>query len=451
MISNASISAKFVSTTALTASLLLVGCVNQSANIDNPSNRADTVTQPHTLAGKRPNIIYILADDLGYGDLGIYGQEKIKTPHLDQLASEGIRFTQHYAGSTVCGPSRASLLTGLHPGNSPIRGNPRWTASGNPVEVSQDDILVSEVLKEAGYQTAVIGKWGMADGKTFNLEAMPNQNGFDYSFVYKTHKDAHHYYWDTLYRNNEKVILEGNDYWTNTGKYTHDLFTEDALNYLTTTDKDTPFFLFLAYTIPHLSMTVPDDSKVPYKNLGWPERIMKNSNRPGSYRHDREGHTAYAGMVSRMDRDIGRLVSTLQELGIEDDTLIIFTSDNGHEFDKVNNEFFDSNGPLRGKKRDLYEGGIRVPMMAKWTNNIRPGQVTDHISSFWDFMATACDLAGTDCPDNDGISFVPTLAKDQASQKQHDFLYWEFNERQGPIQAVRSGKWKLIKFKEKKT
>ncbi len=393
---------------------------------------------------QRPNIIFILVDDLGYGDLGSYGQTKTKTPNLDRLADEGVRFTDHYAGSTVCGPSRASLLTGFHTGHSPIRGNPRWTNSGKPVELKPEDVTVAEVLKDAGYQTALIGKWGMADGKEFNLDAMPNQQGFDYFFGYKTHTEAHHYYWHRLYKNNEEFIIEGNDYLTNTGKYTHDLFTEEALSYVENVNKDEPFFLYLSYTIPHLAMTVPEDSKQQYLDLGWPERKM---NTKGHYKNDPEGNVAFAGMVSRMDRDIGSLMQLLEQQGISDNTLIIFTSDNGHEYDR---DFFDSNGKLRGKKRDLYEGGIRVPFIAKWPEKIPAGQVSDHVSSFWDFMATTCDVAQvSSCPANDGISYLPSMAGDTAGQKQHDYLYWEFNERQGPIQAIRQGHWKLVKFKDK--
>ena len=423
----------------------LLGCSNSNETTKGAATAAPAshgnVASNET---KQPNIIYILADDLGYGDLGSYGQQKIKTPHLDQLAADGIKFTNHYSGSTVCGPSRASLLTGLHPGHSPIRENPRWTASGTPVELKAEDVTVAEVLKSAGYQTAAIGKWGMADGKEMNLDAMPNQQGFDYFFGYKTHGAAHHYYWHELYKNNEPYVLEGNDYLNNKGKYTHDLFTEEALKYVEHVDSDKPFFLYLAYTIPHLAMTVPEDSKQQYLNLGWPKRKM---NTKGHYRNDPEGNTTYAGMVSRMDRDVGRLLELLEQKGMSDNTLIVFTSDNGHEYDKG---FFDSNGEHRGHKRDLYEGGIRTPHLVKWPGKVKAGSETDHISAFWDFMPTACELAQVkDCPVSDGISFVPTLLGNEKMQRKHDYLYWEFNEWQGPIQAIRKGQWKLVKFKNK--
>ena len=396
-------------------------------------------------ADHRPNIIYIMADDLGYNDLGSYGQDKIKTPHLDQLAADGVRFTDHYAGSTVCGPSRASLLTGLHPGNSPIRENPRWTASGNAVELGPDDVTVAEVLQDAGYQTAAIGKWAMADGKEFNAAAMPNQQGFDYFVGYKTHKAAHHYYWHELFKNNEPYILKENtNYKKHKGKYTHDLFTEEALSYIDRVDPNRPFFLYLPYTIPHYELTVPEDSKEQYKDLGWAKRKM---GKRGSYYNDKEGNVTYAAMVSRMDRDIGRIMKLLEQKGMSENTVVIFTSDNGHEYDK---NFFNSNGVFKGKKRDLYEGGIRIPFIAKWPAKMKGGQTTEHVSAFWDFLATACELAEVDsCPATDGISYVPTLVGDEKMQRKHEYLYWEFNERKGPIQAVRMGNWKMVKYLDK--
>ena len=394
---------------------------------------------------QRPNIILIVADDLGYGDLGSYGQLKVRTPVLDQLAEEGMRFTDFYAGSTVCAPSRASLLTGLHTGHSPVRENPRWTRSGHPVDFVSEDRLFSEVLQDAGYATAMIGKWGMAEDKRIvdlaRNPAMPLQQGFDYFFGYKHHGDAHHYYWDRLYENNEVHLLDGNDHETNTGQYTHDLFTDKALAYIDGQEGEEPFLLYLAYTIPHMAITVPEDSKEPYRDLGWTERKL---NTQGHYKHDPEGNTAFAGMVSRMDRDIGRIRALLEEKGIDENTLILFTSDNGHEYDKG---FFDSNGPLRGMKRDLYEGGIRVPTIAWWPGTVPGNTVSSHVGAFWDALPTFCDLARIQkCPASDGVSFLPTLIGSNEEQEQHQYLYWEFNESLGPIQAVRSGDWKLVRF-----
>jgi len=402
-------------------------------------------TGPSEAAPERPNIILIVADDLGYGDVGSYGQSKIRTPVLDQLAAEGIRFTNFYAGSTVCAPSRASLLTGLHSGHSPVRENPRWTKSGHPVDFGLEDHLFSEVLQDAGYSTAIIGKWGMAEDKRVedlaSNPAMPLQQGFDYFFGHRHHADAHHYYWSKLYENNDVYLLEGNDYETNTGQYTHDIFTEKALEYIDGQAGEKPFLLYLAYTIPHKAITVPNDSKEPYLELGWPER---NMNTEGHYKHDAEGNTAFAGMVSRMDRDIGRIRKLLEEKGIDENTLILFTSDNGHEYD---DGFFDSNGPLRGMKRDLYEGGIRVPTIAWWPGHVPSNTVSSHVGAFWDVLPTFCELAtDAECPASDGVSFLPTLLGSKENQEQHEFLYWEFNESRGPIQAVRSADWKLVRF-----
>lgn len=388
----------------------------------------------------RPNIIYILADDLGYGDVGVNGQNKIKTPNIDQLAHEGIRFTQHYAGATVCGPSRASLLTGFHTGHSSIRGNPVWTNSGKPVDLKPEDITLAEMLKSNGYTTAAIGKWGLSETEDSNwLDSMPLQQGFDYFFGLKGHLAAHHYYWHRLFENNQPFELKDNDYMNNKGVYTHDLFTEKAIDYVKQQTSDKPFFLYLAYTIPHLALTVPEDSKKQYLDLGWPKRKM---NTEGHYRNDAEGNTTYAGMVSRMDRDIGKLLKELKQQGLDENTLVIFTSDNGHEYDKG---FFNSNGEFRGHKRDLYEGGIHMPFIAKWPGMIKANSTSDHISAFWDMMPTFCDLSGAnECPKSDGISMKKALLG-QPDQEEHEFLYWEFNESKGPLQAIRKDNWKLLK------
>jgi arylsulfatase A-like enzyme len=390
---------------------------------------------------KKPNIIYIMSDDLGYGDLGVYGQQKIKTPRLDAMAESGLVFTRHYAGSTVCMPSRASLLTGFHTGHSTVRGNPRWTSSGTAVDLKSEDITVAEELKRGDYTTAIIGKWGLAEKDT---TSMPNNQGFDYFFGYRKHKTAHHYYPDTLYTNN-KPFRTGNEMYAKKGKYSHDQFSEKAMEYIEK-NKDTTFFLYLAYTIPHFELTVPEDSKKPYHNLNWEERTLKS--RPGGYQHDTDGNITYAGMVSRMDSDIGNILDLLKDLKIDDNTLVIFTSDNGHEYD---NGFFNSNGDFSGRKRDLYEGGIRIPLIAWWPGTIKAGTESDHISAFWDFLPTACDIAGIEPTTSkiDGISYLPTLIGKQNEQEQHTHLYWEFNEKQGPIQAVRKGNWKGVKFYNK--
>ncbi|SFD60515.1 Arylsulfatase A [Algibacter lectus] len=387
----------------------------------------------------KPNIIFIMADDLGYGDIGPYGQTKIKTPNLDELAAQGMVFTNHYAGSTVCMPSRASLLTGYDQGHASVRGNPVWTESGTPVNLKRNEITVATELKKAGYKTAVIGKWGLSEG--VDKENMPSEHGFDYFLGYKEHRHAHHYYWDTLYRNSEAFILKDNNFALKQGKYTHDVFVNEALSYVEN-EKENPLFLYLALTIPHLELTVPEESKKPYQNLGWPERKM---NTKGHYKNDKEGNTTYAGMVSRMDRDLGKLFDKLKELGIEDNTIIFFTSDNGPEYEKKD-RFFNSNGDLKGGKRDLYEGGIRIPFIAKYPGKIPAGSTSTHVSAFWDFLPTVCEFVGVRPTNIDinGISFAPELLGNSKAQQKHDYLYWEFNEKQGPIQAIRQNNWKLV-------
>ena len=427
----------------LTISSLVAAC-SQSDKLVNEVVKERSPQSKHKVnVNSRPNIIYIMADDMGYGDLGVYGQEKINTPNIDKLATDGIRFTQHYAGATVCGPSRASLLTGLHGGHSPIRGNPGWTNSGGVVDLKSDDITIAEMLKLSGYKTAAIGKWGLSETKETGegdwLSAMPLQQGFDYFFGLKGHGAAHHYYWHRLFENNTPFELTGNDHMNNEGVYTHDLFTEKAIEYVQKQNEEQPFFLYLAYTIPHLALTVPEESKQQYLDLGWPKRMM---NTQGHYRNDPEGNSTYAGMVSRMDRDIGQLLAALRLQGLDENTLVIFTSDNGHEYDK---EFFNSNGPLRGSKRDLYEGGIRIPFIAKWPGKIKANTTSNHISAFWDMMPTFCELSqAKQCPVTDGVSMTKSLLGDETQEK-HEYLYWEFNESKGPLQALRKDDWKWIK------
>ena len=396
-------------------------------------------------ADDRPNIVLILADDLGYGDVGVFGQTRIRTPRLDEMAREGIRFTNHYAGSTVCGPSRASLMTGLHTGHSPIRGNPRWTRSGQPADLTADDTTVAEVLQNAGYRTAIIGKWGLAEREGESQDAMPSRQGFDEFFGYRRHIEAHYHYRDqtVLYRDDVVEPLADGARGTANGGYIQDLLTDEALAFIDRNADRQPFFLYFASALPHYPVAAPEDSQAPYRDLGWPEHRMESG---GHYKHDAEGNVSYAAMVSRLDRDVGRVLDRLEARGIADNTIVIFTSDNGHEYDRG---FFDSNGPFRGRKRDLYEGGIRVPTIAWWPGSVPAGAETRHVSAFWDFMATACELAAlAECPPTDGISYLPAMLGDEASQRRHEFLYWEFNESRGPVQAIRRGRWKLVKFLE---
>ncbi|CAN5914681.1 arylsulfatase [soil metagenome] len=379
---------------------------------------------------RKPNIVYILADDMGYGDLGCYGQQKIKTPHIDRLAAEGVRFTQHYAGSTVCAPSRDVLMTGLHTGNSYIRGNFAYHTEGN-LPIPDESVTVAELLKNNGYTTGVIGKWGLGGPKS---SGGPNNQGFDFSFCYLDQREAHEYYPTHLWKNEEKFPLPQNQNGQE-GTYSHDLFTAEALKFIKDHKAD-PFFLYLPYTIPHGKFQVPDDA--PYSGEDWkPEQ--KN----------------YAAMITRMDRDVGSIMELLRELGLDDNTLVIFTSDNGGV--RSMSGHFQCNGPLRGYKQDLYEGGIRVPFIAHWPGKIQPGTVSDHVSAFWDFLPTACELAGvTPPPSIDGISYLPTLLGKK--QLTHDFLYWEYytdNSRYKPgdkkprtvfdQQALRMGDWKAVR------
>jgi arylsulfatase A-like enzyme len=405
------------------------------------SCKSETANKKTKVATK-PNIIFILADDLGYGDLGFNGQDKIKTPNIDKLATNGLVFTNHYTGSTVCGPSRAVLMTGKHTGHSTVRGNPRWTASGTPVDLGEKDVTVAEELKRAGYATGIVGKWGLAENLS---DGVPNKQGFDYFYGFNQHSPAHHYYPKSVFENETRVAIEGNDPQNKKGEHIHYLINEKATDFINNNHKK-PFFLYLTYTIPHFELTILEEEKEQYKNLGWPKRKMI----PGHYRHDEDGHITYAAMVSTMDRHIGNLIEELENLGVAENTLVIFSSDNGHEYDDLKNEFFNSNGDFKGHKRDLYEGGIHTPFVAYWPSKIKAGAKTNHISSFWDFLPTACELAGiTPSDEIDGVSYLPTLLGNNEKQQKHDYLYWEFNERQGPIQAVRKGKWKAVKFKDK--
>ncbi|MBN2183526.1 MAG: arylsulfatase [Sedimentisphaerales bacterium] len=381
---------------------------------------------------EKPNIIFILADDLGYGDIGCYGQKTIRTSNIDRMADEGMRFTDHYAGSTVCAPSRCCLMTGLHTGHAFIRGNDR-------IPLRPSDVTVAELLKQAGYTTGLIGKWGLGEPETTGI---PNRQGFDYFFGYLNQRHAHNYYPSYLWRNEKQVPLKNEvrdvnppgGVATKRVEYSHDLFSTEAMEFVEK-NKNTPFFLYLAYTIPHANnearqegMEVP--SLEPYADTDWPA--------------PQKGHAA---MITRMDRDIGKLLARLRELGIDKNTLVIFTSDNGpHSEGGGNPAFFNSSGPLRGQKRDLYEGGIRVPMIARWPGKIKAGSTSGHVSAFWDVLPSLCEIAGLESPDGiDGISYAPTLLGREDRQKKHEYLYWEFHE-QGKKQAIRIGDWKGIRL-----
>jgi len=384
-------------------------------------------------AGAKPNIILIAADDLGYGDLGCYGQTKIETPNIDRLAAEGIKFIQHYAGSTVCAPSRASLLTGQHTGHGFLRGN-------GPLQLrpAPEDVTVFEILKAQGYHTALIGKSGLS-GDVQDARH-PQTKGVDHFFGFVDHREAHHYFPPSLVRNGEMLNYPGNTKHEG-DKYSGDLLLNDALNYLTSQQKD-PFFLHYAPQMPHASLYAPEEWKKKYRGK-FPETPLTGQKH---YRNEPEPRTTYAAMVSRLDWEVGEIVRKVRELGIEENTLIVFCSDNGPpKLKGYEPAFFQSTGPFRGAKRDLTEGGIRVPLIARWPGKIAPGTTTDHVSAFWDFLPTACDVAGVPTPAHtDGISYLPTLLGDSDRQKAHERLYWEFYEDGGKRAALLGGRWKGI-------
>lgn len=391
-------------------------------------------------ARRRPNIVFILADDLGYGDVGCFGQDKIETPNLDRMAARGMKLTAHYSGSTVCAPSRCCFMTGYHTGHAVVRGNkPVRPLGQHPLPARE--VTVAEVLKKAGYATGAAGKWGLGPPDS---EGSPNRQGFDFYYGYNCQRNAHFYYPDFLWRNETKEPLPGNR-GDKEGTYSHDLIADEALKFIRR-HADRPFFLYVPFTIPHAELAVPEDSLNRYRGK-WPEEPY-----PGRhYGAQKYPRAAFAGMVTRMDRDVGRILDLLRKLDLEEDTLVLFSSDNGpHHEGGHDPQFFDSNGPLRGIKRDLYEGGIRVPTIAHWPGRVEAGTVSDHPSAFWDFLPTAAELAGVEPPSGiDGISYLPALLGRDAEQEEHDYLYWEFP-AQGGKQAVRAGRWKAVRLQVRK-
>jgi len=373
----------------------------------------------------RPNIIFIMADDLGIGDIGCYGQKVIQTPQIDKMATEGLRFTQVYAGSTVCAPSRCSLMTGMHNGHNRVRDN-----IPHGVFLQPDDVTVAEVLKQAGYTTGAIGKWSLGNPGSWGV---PNLQGFDYFYGHLNQDQAHFYYPDYLWKNDSVELLFGNR-GNNRKEYTHNLFTRNALKFIEQ-NRQKPFFLYLAYTLPHYSdfdqntpesQIVPSDA--PYTNRDWPQ-VEKN----------------YAAMVTIIDSDVGKILEKVKQLGIDSNTIIFFTSDNGPCTATIHDaEFFKSNGIYKGYKRDMYEGGIRIPMIVRWTGKIEAGKTSDKVWAFWDFLPTAADIAGIPFKNNtDGVSVLPTLLGQE--QKLHDYLYWDYGHvREAFLQAARWDNWKGI-------
>jgi arylsulfatase A-like enzyme len=383
-------------------------------------------------SGSKPNIIYILLDDAGYGDLGCYGQRKYETPNIDSLAEDGIKFTDHYSGSPVCAPSRCCLLTGYHTGHAEIRGNGEVVPEGQK-PLAEDVPTIATLLKDAGYVTGAFGKWGLGFPGS---SGEPLNKGFDRFFGYNCQRKAHNYYPKYLYSDRERVQLDGRT-------YSHDLIMDNAFEFIRD-NKDKPFFAYFPVTIPHASLHAPEDVVRPFR-----KKFKLHELEFGFYsgKPVRNPKACFAGMMTHLDKQVGGLMILLKELGIDDNTLVMLSSDNGpHQEGGHKPDFFGSKGPFRGYKRDLYEGGIRVPMITRWPGKISPGSVTDHPSAFWDVMPTLCDIVGIDTPEEiDGISFLPTLTR-QGKQEKHPYLYWEFNPK-GGSQAVRMGEWKAVRNK----
>lgn len=386
--------------------------------------------QPGKTEQPKPNIIFIMADDLGYGDLSCYGQEMFSTPNLDRLAAEGVRFTQFYSGSTVCAPARSTLMTGLHTGHTPIRGNREIQPEGQQ-PMPENTRTFAHILQEAGYATGVVGKWGLGYPGSVSE---PNKMGFDYFFGYNCQRHAHQYFVDYQWENHRKIEYPEKI-------YSHDETTRKGLEFIRN-NGGKPFMLYMAYAIPHAEMVLPDEYLETYRGK-YPEPNPWPADR--HYGEQAFPRAALAAMITHLDADIGRLMALLREIGIDDNTLVIFTSDNGPHVEGGNDpEFFNSNGGLRGFKRDLYEGGIRVPFIARWPSRIQPGKVSDHIAALWDMYPTFCELAGANYESEiDGISMVPAL--NGKNQTAHEYLYWEFHEL-GARQAVRLGRWKGVMY-----
>lgn len=398
---------------------------------------------------KKPNIVFILADDLGYGDLGAYGQQKIKTPNIDGMARNGMRFTSFYAGTSVCAPSRSSLITGQHTGHTYVRGNKEIEPEGQ--EPLADTVQsMATLLQQAGYVTGAFGKWGLG---MVGTTGAPDRKGFDKFYGYNCQRQSHRYYPTHLWDNDKKVILEGNDL-TKKVHYAPELIQQQALAFIDE-NKNKPFFLFIPVVLPHAELQGPEDEWYKMYDGKFEETPHKgNGYGPGAtiagYASVEKPHATYAGMVSRMDAYVGQVIAKLTELQLIDNTIIIFTSDNGaHTEGGADPAFFNSNGGLRGTKRDLYEGGIKTPFIVQWKGTVKPGSTSAHIGAFWDVMPTFVDITGAPAPRfTDGISFLPAL-KGKGRQPKHDYLYWEFHEG-GGRQAVRMGKWKGIKLQVKK-
>ena len=409
---------------------------------------------------KKPNIIYILADDLGYGDLSLYGQDEFTTPNIDRLAMEGMNFTDHYSGSTVCAPSRCSLMTGLHTGHTQVRGNKEIEPEGQaPMEPGT--VTIPTLLKQGGYVSGMFGKWGLG----YPGSASDPMIFFDEFYGYNCQRYAHRYYPAYLWHNDKKVEIEGN-HWINKNTFAPDIIHEKALEFIEKNNpKKTgkPFFLYYPSTIPHAELIAPQDEILQQFIGKFDERPFPGGNTQDlksaaygpnmsipAYCPQENPKAVFAALITRLDRQVGEIIEKLQELGIDDNTIVIFTSDNGaHAEGGIHPDDFNSNGKWRGMKRDLYEGGIRVPMIVRWPGKVKAGTTSDHISAFWDILPTFCEIGGVAAPANiDGISMLPVLLGHDSEQKQHEYLYWEFPAL-GGRQAIRKGHWKGVRYNVK--
>ena len=406
----------------------------------------------------RPNVVFILADDLGWGDLGCYGQQLIETPNIDALARAGVRFTQCYSGTAVSAPSRSCLLTGTHSGHTAIRGN--LPAKGRPgIPEGQQELpagsrTIFHDFREAGYRTGAFGKWGLG---YITTEGNPAAQGVDEFFGYNCQTLAHSYYPDHLWENDTKILLEDNvpEIPYGQGTYSADLIHQKSLEFMEKAVADgKPFFMWYPTTIPHAELIVPEDEIIQKYRAKFPEETPwagQDQGHPrfriGGYGSCAEPHATFAAMVTRLDKYVGELVAKLKELGVYDNTIILFASDNGpHQEGGADPDFFNSNGPWRGYKRDLYEGGVRVPMIVSWPGHIAPGTDSDFMCTFWDMMPTFRTVLdhNAQVADMDGISLLPLLEGRPKDQTEHDFLYFEFAERNS--QAARIGPWKLVRL-----
>ncbi|OHX66389.1 arylsulfatase [Flammeovirga pacifica] len=428
---------------ALVIPFTFLSCINGKTSTNKES------TEP------LPNIVYILCDDAGWGDLSCYGQEKFSTPNIDALAQGGMKFTDHYAGSSVCSPSRTTLFTGLHTGHSLIRGNKEVFPEGQH-PLPKNAFTITKLLKEKGYVTGMYGKWGLGYPQS---EGAPNNQGFDEFFGYNCQRLAHTYFPMYLRYNGEKVLLDEN-YNDAKNEYAHALIHQKALEFIDEQNEETPFFLYLPYTIPHAEMLVPNDTifeRFKQQYTGSPFVDKKNTDEQwdqekrfiqGVYGDQEYPRAAFATMMTYLDRSVGDIMKKLQDKGLEENTIVMFSSDNGpHIEGGADPYFFNSFGPFRGIKRDLYEGGIRVPMIVSWKGKIKEGSETNHPSAFWDVLPTIADLTKTTISEDqniDGLSFLPTLLG-QGNQRKHEYMYWEFHGMGGRV-ATRFDHWKGVQY-----